>query len=92
MVARNNRYLPVYHVEITVLQHPIAPSDREQLWPTSWLATSNMNSQAEELKEAINAFDVLLYCSLSPLHASSLYAAGSLWLLRLRLRLLFLSI
>jgi hypothetical protein len=76
VVACYQHHLPIYHVEIAVLQHAVAPAYREQLWTTSWLATCDMNSQAEQLKEAFYAPDILAYNALSPLDAVLKCMAG----------------
>jgi hypothetical protein len=69
VVACYQHYLPIYYVEIIVLQYAVALVYREQLWTTSWLAICNINSQAEQLKEAFYAPDILAYNALSLLDA-----------------------
>jgi hypothetical protein len=38
VVAGNNCYLAINHIQVAVLQHPVPPPYREELRPTSWLA------------------------------------------------------
>jgi hypothetical protein len=54
VVAGNNSHLAIDHVQVAVLQQPVPPPYREQLWPASRLATRYMHSQAEKLKEALD--------------------------------------
>jgi hypothetical protein len=54
VVAGDNCYLTIDYVQVAVLQHPVPPPYREQLWPVSWLTTCYMHSKAKKLEEALD--------------------------------------